>query len=69
VLSQARLIGLYPVSLVPLFVGPPLGILAHVYSLRNLAVISSSAVAGSPDPFVGAVEPWKTLAERRDSAG
>jgi hypothetical protein len=44
VLSQAQVIGLYPLSLVPLFIGPPLGILTHVYSLRNLAMLSSSAV-------------------------
>jgi hypothetical protein len=44
VLSQAQVIGLYPLSLVPLFIGPPLGILTHVYSLRNLAMPSSSAV-------------------------
>ena len=45
VLSQAQVIGLYPLSLVPLFIGPPLGILTHVYSLRNLAMLSSSAVS------------------------
>jgi hypothetical protein len=44
VLSQAQMIGLYPLSLVPLFIGPPLGILTHVYSLRNLAMLPSSAV-------------------------
>jgi hypothetical protein len=44
VLSQAQVIGLYPLSLVPLFIGPPLGILTHVYSLRNLAMLSSAAV-------------------------
>jgi hypothetical protein len=43
ILSGAQLIGLYPLSLVPLFIGPPLGILTHVYSLRNLAAISSGA--------------------------
>lgn len=46
-LSHAQVIGLYPLSLVPLFIGPPLGILTHVYSLRNLAVRSSSAAAGA----------------------
>lgn len=38
VLSQAGVLELYPLSLVPLFIGPPLGILTHVYSFRNLAV-------------------------------
>jgi hypothetical protein len=37
VLSQAPVISLYPLALVPLFIGPPLGILTHVLSLRNLA--------------------------------
>jgi len=37
-LSGARIIDLYPLVLVPLFIGPPLGILTHIYSLRNLAV-------------------------------
>jgi hypothetical protein len=45
VLSQAQVLGLYPLSLVALFIGPPLGILTHVYSLRNLAALSSSAAA------------------------
>jgi hypothetical protein len=31
-------LALYPISLVPLFIGPPLGILTHIYSLRNLQV-------------------------------
>src|SRR5215831_5812518 len=35
-LSRASVINLYPLTLVPLFVGPPMGILAHVYSIRNL---------------------------------
>jgi hypothetical protein len=37
VLSGAMLITAYPLSLVPLFIGPPVGILTHVYSLHNLA--------------------------------
>jgi len=49
VLSHAQVIGLYPVSLVPLFIGPPLGILTHVYSLRNLAMLSSAAVVSPSD--------------------
>jgi hypothetical protein len=28
---------------VPLFLGPPLGILTHIYSLRNLAVTRATA--------------------------
>jgi hypothetical protein len=37
VLSHTPVLTLYPLSLVPLFIGPPLGILTHVLSLRNLA--------------------------------
>jgi hypothetical protein len=36
-LFQARVLSIYPLALVPLFLGPPLGILTHVLSLRNLA--------------------------------
>lgn len=35
---QAQVLGIYPISLVPLFLGPPLGILTHILSLKNLAV-------------------------------
>jgi hypothetical protein len=35
---QAQVLGIYPISLVPLFLGPPLGILTHILSIRNLAV-------------------------------
>jgi hypothetical protein len=35
---NAPILSMYPLSLVPLFVGPPLGILTHVLSLRNLSV-------------------------------
>lgn len=36
VLSQAEILDVYPLVLVPLFIGPPLGILTHVVSLGNL---------------------------------
>jgi hypothetical protein len=42
---QARVLNIYPLALVPLFLGPPLGILTHVLSLRNLAVTRSDALA------------------------
>lgn len=32
----AQVIAVYPLAIVPLFLGPPLGMLTHVYSLRNL---------------------------------
>jgi hypothetical protein len=38
VLSRTTNIGRFPLVIVPLFLGPPLGILTHVYSLRNLAI-------------------------------
>src|SRR5262249_45829443 len=52
VLSNARLIGLYALSLVPLFIGPPMGILVHVYSIRNLRVSTSSGVPDSSSASV-----------------
>jgi hypothetical protein len=42
VMSQAAVLRLYPLALVALFLGPPLGILTHVLSLRNLVVSRSS---------------------------
>jgi len=42
---QSRVLSVYPLALVPLFLGPPIGILTHIYSLRNLAVSNSSAFA------------------------
>jgi len=38
---QARVLGIYPLALVPLFLGPPIGILTHILSFRNLAVTKS----------------------------
>jgi hypothetical protein len=40
---RAPVLGIYPIALVPLFLGPPLGILTHILSLRNLAVTRSAA--------------------------
>jgi hypothetical protein len=54
VLSGAQVVALYPLALVPLFVGPPLGILTHLASLRNLTTAARregsrrSATALSP---------------------
>jgi hypothetical protein len=45
VLSRAQVIGLYPLAIVPLFLGPPLGILTHIYSLQNLV---ATRKVGSP---------------------
>jgi hypothetical protein len=44
---QSRVLSIYPLALVPLFLGPPIGILTHIYSLRNLAVANSSALASA----------------------
>ena len=45
-LFQARILNIYPLALVPLFLGPPLGILTHIFSLRNLT--AAKPVALSP---------------------
>jgi hypothetical protein len=42
---QARILGIYPLALIPLFLGPPIGILTHIFSLGNLAAANSSAHA------------------------
>jgi len=44
---QAKVLGIYPLSLVPLFLGPPLGILTHILSLRNLAVAKTLRSGGT----------------------
>jgi hypothetical protein len=51
-LARAAVINLYPLTLVPLFVGPPMGILAHVYSLRNLRASVSSVASDSSSTSV-----------------
>jgi hypothetical protein len=38
VVTQSTNIARFPIVIVPLFLGPPLGILTHLYSLRNLRV-------------------------------
>ena len=38
VLSHSTNVGRFPIVIVPLFLGPPLGILTHIYSLRNLSL-------------------------------
>lgn len=55
VLSHTTNVGRFPLILVPLFIGPPLGILIHVYSLRNLAAngrdrVASLARSWAPQP-------------------
>jgi len=42
---HVNLLGYAPLAILPLFLGPPLGILVHVFSLRNLAVNSHPAPA------------------------
>jgi hypothetical protein len=42
VLSHSTNVARFPLVIVPLFLGPPLGILAHIYSLRNLALTRAS---------------------------
>ena len=41
---QARVLAIYPLALVPLFLGPPLGILTHILSFRNLALTRTAAL-------------------------
>lgn len=36
--SKSQILAMYPVSLIPLFLGPPMGIMTHVLSLRSLAL-------------------------------
>lgn len=50
VLSGAQVVTLYPLALVPLFIGPPLGILTHIWSLRNLSTAAGAEEARRSTP-------------------
>jgi hypothetical protein len=45
VFAGSQIATIYPLGLIPVFLGPPLGILTHIYSLRNLAANRASLVA------------------------
>jgi len=45
VIFQARVLAIYPLALVPLFLGPPIGILTHILSFRNLALTKPVGIA------------------------
>lgn len=47
-LTGARVIAHYPIGTIALFIGPPLGILTHIYSLRNLGVSSAREATVRP---------------------
>jgi hypothetical protein len=63
VLSHAQVIGLYPLNLVPLFIGPPLGILTHIYSLRNLAAVARADVEGARLASAAVGRPARTVGD------
>ena len=44
-LTQANVASIYPLALVPVFLGPPIGILTHILSLRSLSPSSTPAGA------------------------
>lgn len=51
VLSHAPVTSIYPLGLIPLFIGPPLGIIVHLCSLRNLSAnrgLESMAIEMQP---------------------
>ncbi len=50
VLSGAQVATLYPLALVPLFIGPPLGILTHIWSLRSLSAAARAEGARRSTP-------------------
>ncbi len=53
VLSHSTNVSRFPLVIVPLFLGPPLGILTHIYSLRNLVLTRPSTntrPATAPQP-------------------
>lgn len=54
VLTQTTNVSRFPLVVVPLFLGPPLGILTHLYSLRNLRATRSNVAARRTDEVLGA---------------
>jgi hypothetical protein len=54
VLTQTTNVSRFPLVIVPLFLGPPLGILTHLYSLRNLAATRSKAGVRATDDVLTA---------------
>lgn len=50
-LSGSQILATYPLAIVDLFAGPPLGIITHIYSLRNLVAQERVARPGSPWTF------------------
>jgi hypothetical protein len=57
IFSGAQILRMFPLSLVPLFVGPPIGTLMHIYSLRNLAVNRRRRLGMQPAKAVTEPEP------------
>jgi hypothetical protein len=53
VLSHAQVLAIYPLVLVPLFIGPPMGILTHVLSLRNLSAARRAELEIEPRASLG----------------
>ena len=51
VLTGAAVTSTYPLGLIPIFLGPPLGILTHIYSLRNLALHREALAPGGGRPL------------------
>lgn len=48
VITGTQIAAIYPLGLIPIFLGPPLGILTHIYSLRNLAANRAAFEPGPP---------------------
>jgi hypothetical protein len=44
--SKTPILQMYPLSLVPLFLGPPIGILTHLLSIRSLSTHRESLLSG-----------------------
>jgi hypothetical protein len=49
--TGAAVATIYPIAIVPLFVGPPLAVLLHVFSLRNLLVSQPAARTAHREAF------------------
>jgi hypothetical protein len=58
VLAHSTNVGRFPLVIVPLFLGPPLGILTHLYSLRNLALARGTSTSSNTNRVPAAGTAW-----------
>jgi hypothetical protein len=69
VLTHTTNIFHFPLVVVPLFLGPPIGILTHIYSLRNLSQNRSGALSASAGALPSSIASNRFATDRGATAG